>query len=175
MPVTVDTTIAGVNATSYVTVAEVSQLLAAELYGTAWEDVDEQAAAVVTATRVLDAQIADKVSGWPTTSTQALLFPRQGLRTRNGAVVDSMSIPVDLKRAVALLALRLARLGRMPTDPADAAGIEAFTLGPMEFQFDKAYQTQREDVLGDDIWAILSWLLDSPVASRHGMIAISRV
>jgi hypothetical protein len=119
MALVLDATVGGPDANSYVSVARASTLLEAELRTEPWFGPLEEAplakalreadqpAALCTATRLINEQVY--WYGTPTTTTQALPVPMQGLIDRYGRLVASDSIPLALEQATALYALTLLR------------------------------------------------------------------
>lgn len=95
-------------ANSYCTVAEAEAYHDTHLYATAWTaaDEDQQIAALIWATRLLDEQV--DWFGYVESLTQALRWPRAGVLDREGRqYVSSTTIPTFLKRATAELARHL--------------------------------------------------------------------
>lgn len=102
-----DATPGGPLANAYCDVATATLLLSEQLYTTDWTTatVPEQETSLIWATRLLDEQMY--WPGYPTTTTQALAWPRSGVIDCHGRPVDPMSIPLDVQRATATYALAL--------------------------------------------------------------------
>lgn len=90
-------------ATAYVSIAEADSYHAERLHALPWQNADDEtkAAAIIQATRLLDQIVYD---GSPSTTTQALRWPRIGVHDHNGQSIASNTMPVALKRATAELA-----------------------------------------------------------------------
>lgn len=121
------------NANSYVSYAEWLAYTEARL-NTPWSDENEASTALVMATRQIDdLDFVGKPTWAPngvnTTRTQALAWPRWGVRADGGWVYDEEVIPDLVKRATIELAVRILREGSRDflADPeTDLQGIERF-------------------------------------------------
>jgi len=109
-----DATPGGVQSNAYCTVAQATAFLDERLHTQPWyaqpTDVTLQSqreAALITATRLLDEQI--RWAGTPSTSTQALGWPRSGLTVLGGQAIPPDVVPVTIQRATAYYALHLLR------------------------------------------------------------------
>lgn len=102
-----DATPGGPLANAYCDAATATVLLSEQLYTTDWTTatVQEQETSLIWATRLLDEQMY--WPGYPTTTTQALAWPRTGVVDCHGHVIDPLSIPRDVQRATATYALAL--------------------------------------------------------------------
>lgn len=116
MALTLNATIGATTANSYETIAEAQDYWDSRLFTDNWENSDDQAAALVWSTRVLDSmavphrvlregkngtwyyRTSPQWEGTPATITQRLAWPRIGLLDRNGNPLDwsisSISIAV---------------------------------------------------------------------------------
>lgn len=94
-------------ANSYTTVTQATAFLTMRLQTAAWDDasVEDQSAALMWATRLLDEQIV--WAGLPTYPDQALALPQVGLTDQWGRLVASDVIPGPVQQATALYALGL--------------------------------------------------------------------
>lgn len=97
------TTPGAANANSYASLLEADAYFALRLSAAAWNNASEedQEAALAMATRLLDAMPSAWTGSATYASTQALGFPRTGMRNRNGAALSSLTIPQVLKDATA--------------------------------------------------------------------------
>jgi Putative DnaT-like ssDNA binding protein len=104
----VNATPGSATANSYATVAEANAYHEAHVDGAVWDDLDPdvKVRALIQATRTLDANMDWR--GTAATVTQALGWPRLWAYTKNGYIIDSTVIPVELKYATAELARLLA-------------------------------------------------------------------
>lgn len=138
MPVSVIVTTAGAaNANGYCDVAFADQYHADRPpVGTTWSAAtpDQKAAAILWATILMD-RLWDW-TGWVTDSTQALLWPRQGMiKLSQWEYVDQHTIPTELQQATAEYARQL-----LGSDLAGNSDIETLKLtslkaGPVSFTF----------------------------------------
>lgn len=133
MPVTVVSTPGASNANSLASVAEGDAFFADRLYGTAWNaavalpDADARARAVITGTDIL---MRLRYVGWQTTTTQALMFPRDGVYDALERWVPNDTVPVGMKRALFLLAEALLKSPTAnPLNPGAVEGIAALSIG----------------------------------------------
>jgi DnaT-like ssDNA binding protein len=103
-------------ANSYVTVPAATAYLDERLHTEPWYAqlpgdqttlVAKREAALITATRLLDQEML--WVGTPSTTTQALGWPRSGLLTPAGLPVDPLTVPAQVQRATAYYALALLR------------------------------------------------------------------
>lgn len=140
MTVSVIVTTAGAaNANAYCDVAFADQynLDRPQNGSTTWENADpddDKAPAILWATQLMD-RMWDWV-GWVTTSTQALLWPRQGMVKPNlWEYVDNMTIPVELQRATAEYARQLLMVDRMADSDIETYSLRSFKAGPVSFDF----------------------------------------
>jgi hypothetical protein len=123
------------NADSYATLAEADAYHGVSLYSTVWDaatDVNQEKALKM-ATRLLDAYFV--WLGSRTYADQALGFPRTGLFRDTTVVVDSATIPVEIRNATAEFGQYL--LANNPNTPNGIAvqGITKVKAGPIEVQF----------------------------------------
>jgi hypothetical protein len=126
MPLTLDATVGGEEANSYVTLAEAEVYFASRVDAEWPADADAQARALLTAAVQLERVT---FRGYLTSTAQALSWPRSGLRDRGGRHIPSDAIPAAVKRAQMEEALALAAGGAL-----DDLGLDAFEtaqVGPL--------------------------------------------
>ena len=104
MAITIDASLGGANANSYVTLAEAETYIEARLYSDAWtnltdEEIKKQA--LLGATKRID---YEKFSGYIVANTQKLSFPRNGLALLDGRDINGI-IPSMVKEAQIELAI----------------------------------------------------------------------
>jgi hypothetical protein len=138
MPVTIiDATPGSSTANSYVTLAVANQYhLDRPAVGTTWSGAsdDQKTAALLWATKLLDLLWTWK--GYTTTSTQALMWPRNGLMTRNGwESLPSDTVPIEIQHATAEYARQLLAGDLAGNSDIETKGITAITAGPVSLQF----------------------------------------
>lgn len=104
--------------------------------GTTWAlaSVDAKDAAILWATKLMDA-LWDW-EGYPSTTTQALLWPRQGILKRSKiAYVDITVVPVELQQATAEYARQLLAGDLAGNSDVETFGVTSFKAGPVSFSF----------------------------------------
>jgi len=178
MACTIDATPGGATANAYCTIAEASAYNETHVSGATWAAASDDAKCrtLQTATRLLDNYVT--WSGAPTTTTQALAWPRIGMLEPNYALIDpinfatipSTDIPNNLKKAVAEYARLL--LGNDPTAPSETelAGIASLRAGNVELTFrspsEAAASTSRA-VLPSSVMAyIRAWTTTSATSKQ---------
>lgn len=184
---TVDATVGGGNSNSYITTTE------ADLYfdsrfpelNPAWATVTNPEAAVITATRILDAvlqpvkvfvpgtaeqpgyyRVRRHWTGAPATTTQRLSWPRIGMFDRNGNAIASNILPQELKDATAELAGQLAINDRILDNLVFAQGIASVKAGSVAVSF-KDDPNLIKQVIPDAVYDLLvaSWLTEEIIES----------
>ena len=174
---TLDTTISGVNANSYATIATLDGILIADPGATAWfalgaEGVESEAkkGLAIKGTWVLDTYM--DYYGYPTTDTQALQFPRQGCydrkRMRYVSYLDPNTIPKELIHALAMLCKHMAESDRLIADP--PAEIQTDSLGSLSTTYFKS--GWKHQIIPDDVFYIINFLgqrvQSKPIEIRRG-------
>lgn len=134
---TLVTTAAASNANAYVAASVADQYhLDRPQYDTVWEDatVDEKAAAILWATKLLDANFI--WNGNPTTSTQVLGWPRSGLLDYNDwSYLNETTIPDRIQWATAELAKQLLSTDRAADSDIETQGITSIKAGSIQLKF----------------------------------------
>jgi DnaT-like ssDNA binding protein len=104
--VSFDSTVGGVSANSYVTLAAAEAYFLGRLSDDAWDEADEatRESALIMATTRLD---AEPFVGSVVSSTQRLQWPRSGVYDRNGYAYLTTAIPRPIQEATFELALVL--------------------------------------------------------------------
>lgn len=125
MAASVDATVGGTGANSYVTVAGADAYFDERLGSAAWGAAtsDEKARAVIMATRRLEIL---RYAGSKTDTDQALQWPRYGVLDVNGLLYDSDAIPEAVKRATYELAFRYVT-DAASGDPLAGSGLEGYS------------------------------------------------
>ena len=156
MTLTLDTTISGVNANSYATIATLDGILIADPGATAWfalgaEGVESEPkkGIAIKGTWVLDTYM--DYYGYPTTDTQALQFPRQGCYDRK---LDPNTIPKELIHALAMLCKHMAESDRLIADP--PSEIQTDSLGSLSTTYFKS--GWKHQIIPDDVFYIINFL-----------------
>ena len=117
MAITIDSTVGGLSSNSYVTEAEALTYFEGRLNSDVYDDATDEVkkAALVNATVRLD---HERFLGRTTddTLTQGLRWPRFGLVDRDGRLINSDVIPIEIKHAQMELALSLLATDLQSTD-----------------------------------------------------------
>lgn len=183
---TLDSTVAGVNANSYASLAEAATYFDERVpLATPWvASGDTSIRALIMATRVLESMVASRKrltvngtdryyrtspqwTGSPATTTQRLAWPRTGMLDRNGNAIASNVIPIDLKNAQAELAGQLLLSDTTLDNSVSVGGIKSISAGSVSLSFKDMVERH---VLPDSVIELLppSWLTEeifSPVGS----------
>jgi hypothetical protein len=174
---TIDASVGGIASNSYETLAEALIYFDARLEVLGWEDADDQTALLIMATRVLNASLQpfkelimrDKCApyyrvrrtwtGTPTTTTQALPWPRIGMYDINGNAIPSNVIPQALKDAESELAGQLGNADRTLDNDVIAQGITSIKAGSVALTFKDMIEAK---VIPDAVWNLMpaSWFTD---------------
>jgi len=147
-----DTTVAGENANSYVTLAEASVYFSERLNSDVWTAAASslQETALIEATRTLDYWV-DWI-GYKATEEQSLRWPRYDAADRDGYVFDSDIIPPFLKDATPELAIYLMAEDR--TAEPDTKGFSTIQVGSLKLVVDKE-DRDSVTVLPDSVLSII--------------------
>lgn len=148
-----DATVGSQTSNSYVTVAEAAAYFADRVHADAWQDVENPASALVTASRMLDWYV--KWKGYRSSITQSMQWPRTGVSRPDGSSVDTDIVPGEVKVAVYELALSSVEEDRTADDP--MAGIEQVKAGSLMIKADSGdvFSTSA-DTIPEKVWRILS-------------------
>ncbi len=137
MPV-LDSTVGGVSANSNASLAQaqayIDTLVPLTLADT-WNEAsaDEQAAALIMATRTLDTWF--EWYGFAASSSQLLLWPRSGVISPLGYLVPTDEIPQRIIDATAELARQLLAGDRIGDSDIESSGLKSLTAGPISLAF----------------------------------------
>jgi Putative DnaT-like ssDNA binding protein len=128
-------TAGAVNANSYATIAEGNTYHLNHLYGTDWDDADDdtKCRALIMATRLLD-QTYDWY-GSASSQTQALLWPRSAVGGRNGSLLANDTIPADIRDGTIEQARLLIISDRTADSETGVQGLKSLTAGPVSLEF----------------------------------------
>jgi hypothetical protein len=136
---TIDATLKGASANSYVTLAEADTYFETVPDSSTWTDKtdDQKNRAIISATRWIDAL---SFYGDRCTETQALKWPREEYKV-DGIELACTLIPADIKYATYELARALANDTGAITDATGETGIyEAVELGDIKVKYNKSSQ-----------------------------------
>lgn len=181
MAVTIVATPGASNANSYLELNEATDYFATRLAINQWEIADDPALLLVMATRVFEAMFASARrtlvrntlrtnvtayyrtsptwTGTPTSTTQALAWPRDGMYSKNGGLIANTVIPQEIKNAVAELGGQLAIGDRTLDNDVIAQGLTSVKAGSVSLSFKQDFEF---DVIPSAVWNLLiqSWLTD---------------
>lgn len=124
MPSTIDATVGGASANSYVDVSAADVYFDNRVNAGAWNNVvdsDDKARALIMATDRIE---QEKYRGARATSTQRLHFPRTGISYDDGTVVPTNVVPREVQNAELEMALEILRAGT--SDIFAPTGLEPF-------------------------------------------------
>jgi len=182
MACTIDASVGGVGANSYASIPAADAYHAAHLESERWSNLEttQKCQALQQATIALDARM--RWYGFAASSTQALSWPRIGAIDRNGYELSSGTIPIELVRATAELARRLAL--RSIEVQANAGGVDtgafkSIKAGPVTLEYNTAGAvrsavTLDDDVFVDDVAYMLEGLGRLRTRGGVGMIGLRR-
>lgn len=177
MAVTLKETAGAADANTYCTQAEAVAYFAARLpLVPPWEEAEDPTAALAMACRVLDmmgqpirrlVQMKDGSyyitsrawTGAPTSSTQALAWPRTGMYDANGNAIASNVIPQALKNAQAELAGQLVINDTTLDNDVEVGGITSVKAGSVSVNFKDMI---AKHMMPDAVWMLMpaSWFTD---------------
>lgn len=175
MAPTIIATVGAADANSYETHAEANAYFEARLPLTPPWVASGQEAALIMATRTLDAlaqpfktffpgnppyyRIRRQWTGTPATTTQRLAWPRIGMYDANGNAIPSNVIPQALKDAESELAGQLLKGDRTLDNDAVVQGLSSIRAGSVALSFREGIVPQ---VLPDAVWNLMppSWFTD---------------
>jgi len=163
-----DATIGSPDANSYVTVTGASSYFADRAHSLAWENEEEQGAALVTASRMLDWYITWK--GFKSSAEQSMNWPRMNVVRPDSSLVADNIIPMEVK--VAVFELALSSLESDRTSDGDMAGLGQIKAGSLSIKTDGGGTTSTSpDTIPEKIWKILS---DLTSKSGIGVVRLVR-
>jgi hypothetical protein len=158
-----DATVGGANSTSYLTVDRADEIAAERLHTTAWGALStpQKQSALMFASRLFTTRVSI-CAGEVTYSDQALLFPRSGLTNRNGTVVASDTIPIDVEYSVFEWVLRIIPSDTSVESDVSAQGITKIKAGPVELSFDKELKLKS---VPENVISMIpaDWLCPTPI------------
>ena len=163
MPVTIDATVGGASANSYIDATAADTILAQHNRGTAWSGLssDVKNASLIMATRSLEQY---SFRGSKASTTQALRWPRDGVVTRDGDEIANNVIPDDLKYATAELAYLFSQENRFAE--AGTEGFSQITLGSLSLTIDKH---DRKNMTPDYVRGFIAhYIMSSPFNATLG-------
>jgi len=187
MPTIVETPNAA-SANSFLTLVEGQAYWDTRLFTDAWDNLPDQSAALILATRTISAMFAPRRefvrpngsmdgyfiihptwTGLPATTTQSLPWGRTGMFDRNGNAIAANVIPQELKDATAELAGQMGLSDRYVDSDIAAQGITMVKAGSVAVEFSDKIGIQTLKVLPDIVMSLLvpSWLTDMTIESMY--------
>jgi len=153
-----DATVGSPDANSYVTVSEANSYFLDRIHSTVWEDFDDPASALVTASMLLDWYV--KWKGYKTTPAQSMGWPRVNVFRKDGTEIANDIIPNEVKVATYELALSSLKADRTLDNP--MAGIEQVKAGSLMVKAgDTGGSSSGASAIPEKVWKILSDLRSS--------------
>jgi hypothetical protein len=130
---------------------------------------DQQARALVEATRFIDAQ---RWAGEPTSPSQPLAWPRTGVVRADGTAVDPATVPDEVVQATYLLAAMLSEDSEALDQPPSTGGnIQRVKAGPAEVEF---HRPMSGGIFPSSlIQSLLGQFLDGASPGSYGLGAVS--
>lgn len=164
-----DATVGGTTANSYVTLAEATTYYTDRAHSSAWEDFEDKSDVLVTASLMLDWYMPWK--GSKTDSTQSMEWPRSDVLLRDGTEVAVDTIPSYIKTAVFELALFSLASDRAGDNA--LAGIEQIKAGSLSIKSSQggANSPTAKDVIPEHVRKICSQLV---TGLTFGVVRLSR-
>lgn len=185
MACTIDASVGGVGANSYASIAAADAYHAGHLESERWSSLEtgQKCQALQQATIALDSRM--RWIGFQSFPTQALAWPRIGAIGRNGYEVASNVIPVEVIRATADLARRLALRSLEVQAAAGGGGAATFKsikAGPVTLEYNTAGAVAAAtdvsldtDMVGDEVYYMLEGLGRLRVRGSVGSVSLRRV
>jgi hypothetical protein len=185
VPITLDATVGGPNANSFITVARAIALLEVRLFTSAFvlaSDVEKQKASLIHASSILNRL---PWMGIREDGAQALNWPRAycpdpdqtgvGVSTApfispllQYIAIASDIIPLRIELATALLALGLIGSATDPFLPVDTANIKSERVGPLATEYVDPKDLLRGFDLFPEVWALIEGMVDTSGRWRVG-------
>ena len=152
MALVIDASAGGVSANSYVTLTDAEAYYESRLHSSEWDDVADTVKneGLAMATMLFDSEIL--WMGTPTSTTQALRWPRENVSNPESVEVDSATIPTFLANATAEFALWLIQDDRLK-EP-DTQGFTQIKVGSI---FATINHRDRRDLMPPIVKSMISF------------------
>lgn len=143
MAVTIVADVGAANANSYVTLARAEEIADERLHTSVWDGADEDTKnrSLVWAAKLIDRTI--KWNGSRASETQALEWPRTGLKWSGGKDVPSDAVPNVIQEMQFELAMLLISTDRTLENEVSAQGITSIKAGPVGLTFKDTIETPK--------------------------------
>lgn len=169
MAITVDSTVGGANANSYIDVAAADQLMEyRQLNFAAWSALtaDQKGAALISASQMFDSL---KWKGVRTSETQALRWPRSGVYDQDEYAIADDVIPGDVQETLADYAFTLSQ-----SDKFQATGLEGFSEIQVDVVKLKLDSEDRDSAIPSRILDRLDYLIEGRGGNSFGAASVVR-
>lgn len=179
-PPTLIATPGATTANTYATLAQADAYHEGHALGQVWRStlVEAKQRALLTATRLLDQYVV--WAGTPSSTTQRLAWPRQGLYSLTGAALDSATIPERVQEACAEFARQLvidsasgATSSASASESVDISGLTSLKVGSIAMSF-KGATVSSTSSLPNAVWYLVSPWGTVRDRAMEGPIALSR-
>jgi hypothetical protein len=172
MPLPLIATAGAANANSYATVDDLDGYAETRVPAPTWfasATDDQKESALVMAARLLDTRVV--WTGAAADSTQALVWPRNGMLNRNGFAIANTAIPADLKNAQCELALQLGASDLLADNEVFKQGITSVKAGSVAVTFKEISESTVEsaDIMIRKMSSALQWTT-LPVTVRQFLV-----
>jgi len=166
---TLDATVGGASANSYVTLAEAESYFKDRAHSDEWNELgyDVRGTFLITASQQLDWYANWK--GDKTTYTQSMDWPRKDVLYPDGTDYPDDIIPPEIKRAVYELALSSINLDRSADQDLD--GLAEVQAGPLRVKTDTSLRAKSLGVLPEKVRKIIS---DFTITGSMGFVRLMR-
>lgn len=148
------------DANSYVSLAEADAYFETHpFYADAWSFLGsaQRTVLLVAATRMLDVQYV--WYGYRSTSTQALEWPRTGVRDQYDQIIGSNTMPLRLRQAVCEQAYYLTK-GDKSAEAVEDPGLDKLKIDVIELDFASAIRSTSTQAVPSSVRALLRGLGD---------------
>lgn len=147
---TLDATPGGVDANTYLTMAEANEYFKNRLHSSLWDSLEDKDPGLQTATRLLDRWVY--YPGEKASESQALDWPRDGVVDEDGYYVSDDIIPKQIKEATCELLYFM--IEDDPTAPNDMDGIKSLKVGSLQIVAEDHFNSDSS-VIPEAVWKAL--------------------
>lgn len=177
MACAIEATAKDIAANAYLTIVEADDYFAERIHADEWVALspDNKCRMLVWATRLLDQWVS--WLGVATTFEQALDWPRWGLYTNTGDVLDQDLVPEGVKQAVCELAWNLRLEDLTMTPDQTKAGLSSLTAGPVSLSFFGPTQGRISDadrIIASNVMGPIRLWVSSVASSGFAGIPLGR-
>lgn len=169
MAITVDATVGGENANSYIDVATADQIAEfRQLTFATWSalSADQKGAALISASQYFDSL---RWKGVRTAELQALRWPRSGVYDQDGYMIADDVIPGDVQEALTDFAYTISQ-----SDQFQATGLEGFSEIKVDVVSLKLDASDRDSAIPDRILDRIDYLIQGRAGGSIGSAEVLR-